>query len=148
MKALVGGKDYFTDQFNIATQGGRPTGSSFKAFTLATAIEQGINPNTLIDCTNPLKLSNGDDLWNFGRINYGIRSIQRATAVSSNTGYFRLMEKVTPAATIDMAHRLGVTADFNPYPIITLGTDNTTPSTWQAPMPRSRRAASGTIPWL
>lgn len=127
VKALVGGKDYFTDQFNIATQGGRPTGSSFKAFTLATAIEQGINPNTLIDCTNPLKLSNGDDLWNFGRINYGIRSIQRATAVSSNTGYFRLMEKVTPAATIDMAHRLGVTADFNPYPIITLGTDNTTP---------------------
>ena len=57
VKALVGGKDYFTDQFNIATQGGRPTGSSFKAFTLATAIEQGINPNTLIDCTNPLKLS-------------------------------------------------------------------------------------------
>lgn len=127
VKALVGGKDYYTEKWNIATQGGRPTGSSFKAFTLATAIEQGIDPNTLIDCSNPLTMTEDKLLYNFGNIDYGIRSIQSATAVSSNTGYYRLIEKVTPTAVIDMAHRLGITGQMSNYPIITLGTENATP---------------------
>ena len=63
IKALVGGRDFYADQFNIATQGQRQPGSSFKAFTLATAIKQGINPNTLIDCTSPAIFGkSGDDL--------------------------------------------------------------------------------------
>lgn len=127
IKALVGGKDYYTDQWNIATQGGRPTGSSFKAFTLATAIEQGISPSTLIDCTSPLTLPSGKSLENFGGYNYGILSIQRATDKSSNTGYYRLTEQVSPAAIAEMAHKLGVTSDLPAYPMITLGTENTTP---------------------
>ena len=35
--AIVGGRDFYEDQWNIATQGGRPAGSSFKVFTLAAA---------------------------------------------------------------------------------------------------------------
>lgn len=127
IKALVGGKDYYADQWNIATQGGRPTGSSFKAFTLATAIEQGISPSTLIDCTSPLSLSNGKTLENYDGYDYGILSIQGATDKSSNTGYYRLAEEVSPSAIADMAHRMGVTSDLPDYPIITLGTENTTP---------------------
>ena len=127
VKALVGGNDFYTDQWNIATQGGRPTGSSFKAFTLAAAIESGINPQTIIDCSNPVTLPNGQTVNNFDNANYGKRTIEDATAISSNTGYYRLTEQIGVNKLIEMAHRLGVDSDLSPYPIITLGTENVTP---------------------
>ncbi|AJC12626.1 glycosyl transferase [Berryella intestinalis] len=125
--AMVGGKDYYTDQWNIATQGGRPAGSSFKVFTLIGALQAGISPSTVIDCTDPYTLPNGDKLHNFDSINYGKRSISSATAVSSNTGYYRLIEKVGTDKVIDIAHSMGVNQDLPSYPIITLGTENVTP---------------------
>ena len=127
VKALVGGWDFYADQWNIATQGGRPTGSSFKAFTLAAAIESGISPQSTIDCSNPVTLPNGQTVNNFGNASYGMRTIDDATAISSNTGYYRLTEKIGVSKLIEMAHRLGVDSELSPYPIITLGTENVTP---------------------
>ena len=125
--AIVGGRDFYEDQWNIATQGGRPAGSSFKVFTLAAAIESGISPNTMTDCTDPLILPDGSQLHNFDSINYGVRSLASATAVSSNTGYYRLSQSLGADKTIDMARRMGIDSDLSPYPIITLGTENVTP---------------------
>ena len=127
VRALVGGSDFYADQWNIATQGGRPTGSTFKAFTLAAAIESGISPQTTIDCSNPVRLSNGQTVNNFGNASYGRRTIADATAISSNTGYYRLTEQIGVSKLIEMAHRLGVDAELPPYPIIVLGTENVTP---------------------
>src|SRR3954451_4000200 len=42
--AMVGALDYHSQPFNIATDGARQPGSSFKPFTLVTALEQGISP--------------------------------------------------------------------------------------------------------
>lgn len=125
--AIVGGRDFYSDQWNIATQGGRPAGSSFKVFTLAAALESGISPNTVTDCTDPLVLSGGTLLHNFDSINYGYRTLASATAVSSNTGYYRLSERLGANKTSEMAHRLGVDSELAQYPIITLGTENVTP---------------------
>jgi penicillin-binding protein 1A len=44
VKAMVGGPDFETAPFNLATQGHRQPGSSIKPFTLITALEQGISP--------------------------------------------------------------------------------------------------------
>lgn len=44
IKAMVGGPDFETRPFNLATQGHRQPGSSIKPFTLITALEQGISP--------------------------------------------------------------------------------------------------------
>lgn len=110
VKAMVGGKDYYTDQWNLATKNKRHAGSSFKTFTLVTAIEQGISPDTMIDCTSPATVD-GYTISNYGGANYGIRSIQSATAVSSNTGYVRLAAQVTPAAANKTARRMGITTD-------------------------------------
>lgn len=131
VKAMVGGKDFVNvSQVNLAagTGGtGRQAGSTFKAFTLAAAIEQGIDPKTLIDCTSPMKLSDGTRIENFSNINYGIRSIQRATAVSSNTGYVRLAQKITHQAVADMAHNLGIESDLDVVETLTEGTSEVTP---------------------
>ena len=129
VKAMVGGRDYYESQWNIATQGGQPTGSTFKVFTLAAAIEQGIDPDTKIDCTSPMDRPGAEPLENFGGADYGIQTIENATALSSNTGYYRLTEEVTPAAMNEMATRLGVGGEFTPNntPTAVLGTENCTP---------------------
>src|SRR6201996_2713983 len=46
VKAMVGGPDFETAPFNLATQGRRQPGSSIKPFTLLTALEAGISPET------------------------------------------------------------------------------------------------------
>ena len=124
--AMVGGKDYDTEEWNLATQGGRSAGSSFKPFTLTAAIEQGINPSTLIDCTSPYKVNAEYTVENFGNINYGIRSIQSATAVSSNTGFIRLVQEVTPHTAVETAYRLGITTPQPEVLTSTLGAGNVT----------------------
>ena len=127
VSAIVGGNDFYKDQWNIATQGGRPSGSTFKAFTLAAAIEQGISPQSAIDCSSPVKLADGTEINNFGKESLGRMSIADATAVSSNTGYYRLTEKIGAAKLVEMAHRLGIESELPEYSIITLGTENVTP---------------------
>lgn len=47
VKALVGGYDFATNQFNHATQGGRQPGSGFKPFVYSAALEYGITPATV-----------------------------------------------------------------------------------------------------
>jgi penicillin-binding protein 1A len=47
IKAMVGGPDFQTKPFNLATQGHRQPGSSIKPFTLLTALEEGISPYTV-----------------------------------------------------------------------------------------------------
>jgi penicillin-binding protein 1A len=47
VRAMVGGRDYDTTPFNLATQGERQPGSAFKPFVLAQALKEGISPNSV-----------------------------------------------------------------------------------------------------
>jgi penicillin-binding protein 1A len=47
IKAMVGGPNFEEAPFNLATQGRRQPGSSIKPFTLLTALEEGISPETV-----------------------------------------------------------------------------------------------------
>ena len=125
---MVGGDDYQNNQYNIATSKGRPTGSSFKIFTLATAIEQGYDPNKYtLDCTSPMDIGTVQ-IKNVGGASYGIKTIQGATAVSSNTGFVRLQQKVETKNVIDMAKRLGIkNADLPLVTTLTLGVADINP---------------------
>lgn len=124
--AMVGGRDYYTNQYNMATsESGRQAGSSFKAFTLTAAIEQGISPGVYLDCSSPTTI-NGWYVENDNNTSLGTRTLESATWVSSNTGYARLVtddDGVKPQSVVDMAARLGVTgtSGFGAYPSITLG---------------------------
>src|SRR3954453_4617992 len=46
---MVGGPNFETKPFNLATQGHRQPGSSIKPFTLVTALEEGISPYTTFE---------------------------------------------------------------------------------------------------
>lgn len=121
IKAMIGGRSFKEDQYNIATsEDGRQIGSTAKAFTLADAIEKGINPNTTyMDCGTMVEVPSGDGtmhkVYNYGNTDYGTMTIADMTAVSSNTGYERLSvldsseSGVSPASIVAMQQRLGLT---------------------------------------
>ena len=62
MLAMIGGTSFSKSQFNLAVQGERQPGSSFKPFVLATALAQGISPSTTF-VSKPQVISLGDKLW-------------------------------------------------------------------------------------
>lgn len=145
--AMVGGKSFSKDQYNLVTQAQRQPGSSFKTFTLLSSIEEGINPSTVIDCTSPIYLRVGGDgsdadrsnsalseangtLWrveNINNANYGRRSIQSAFAVSSNTGFARLVQAVGAKKVVNVAQRCGIDSELKAVDSITLGSQAVTP---------------------
>ena len=92
---MVGGRDYKTNEFNLATQAKRQAGSSFKTFTLLAALDEGYSPETNLNCTSKVKIGNWE-VANYGNANYGTRSIESAFAVSSNTGFAELCTEIGP----------------------------------------------------
>ena len=133
VQAIVGGSDYSESQVNLATGhggGGRPCGSVFKTFTLVTAIKKGIDPYaTYVDCTSPATVD-GYTLENYANTNYGTKTIAGAFAVSSNTGFVRVISSIGVEDVAQTAHDLGVTTDLyedEAGATLTLGVQNITP---------------------
>ena len=104
------------NQFNLAAQSSRQPGSTFKTFVLASAIEQGIDPDSTYytsapftcdvkpwcDPTKPWQVHTYDNTYS------GSESITRATLQSDNTVYAQLTLDVGPRYVWNMARRLGV----------------------------------------
>lgn len=122
IKAMVGGRDYNTDQYNLATQARRQPGSSFKAFTLATAISQGMSPQVYLNCNSPLQVTSTWKVQNYGNEQYGTITLARATELSSNTGYAQVATVVGADNIVATAKAMGIDVDLPAYPSITLGT--------------------------
>lgn len=130
IKAMVGGHDYDNQQVNMATGeggSGRQVGSTFKAFTYVAAIEQGINPNTLIDAGRSIQLDGANEVFNVNKADFGTRPIKSALAVSSNTAFLRLIMSVGVENVRDVARRMGITSNIQNVAGITLGIDSITP---------------------
>ncbi|MGN0071231.1 MAG: transglycosylase domain-containing protein [Atopobiaceae bacterium] len=127
IKAMVGGDDYDTDQYNVAAYGLRQPGSSFKTFTLITAIEQGMNPTVILNCSSPLQATSTWRVENYNNNNYGIISLARATELSSNTGYAQVALVVGADNIVSTAKKMGIDADLSAVPSITLGSSGVPP---------------------
>jgi penicillin-binding protein 1A len=132
VRALLGGRNYHKRKFNLAVQGQRQAGSSFKPFVLATAIEEGISPSSRWESSS---FSDADVCgvpWTVG--NYegkgsGRMSLREATWHSVNGVYARVMAQLCPAKVVAMAKRLGVAvpAAQAHAPAIGLGAANVSP---------------------
>jgi penicillin-binding protein 1A len=127
--AMVGGKSFRKSQFNLAVQGQRQTGSAFKPFVLAAALEQGIAPQTVFE-SEPTVINLGDKLWSVG--NYegsylGPIDLVDATVHSDNTVYAQLTAHVGPKNVTRMARKLGVTRPLEDYFAVGLGVEAVSP---------------------
>ena len=126
IRAMVGGTDYDTSEFNLASQGRRQPGSAFKTFCLTAAIEMGINPSEVSYLSMPLALTypGATTPWKvstFGNKYYGLSTILQATLRSDNTVYAQLALDVGADRIVDTAHRMGITSTLNANPAIVLG---------------------------
>ncbi|MDT8434829.1 MAG: transglycosylase domain-containing protein [Anaerosomatales bacterium] len=122
--AMMGGRDFAEDQYNLATQGRRQTGSAFKTFVLVRALEENISPSQMFD-TSPYSVAVKDGIWkvqNYDGTTPSPRvSLLAATKWSVNTVYARLIMKVGPEDVVDVARRMGITSPLEPNPAIALG---------------------------
>ncbi len=141
VKAMVGGRDFNRSQVNLALGtcpavkapasgekpapsggptcvagggSGRQPGSSFKPFTLAEALEDGVSldktyrgPGTY---TYPRCKGEGCTVSNVESGSYGTLDLRQATAFSVNTIFAQLIQDVGVKDTAEMAHRLGLSS--------------------------------------
>jgi membrane peptidoglycan carboxypeptidase len=139
VRAMVGGKNFARQHVNLATGDGgtgRQSGSSFKAFTLMAAIEDGISLNTVFNGPSQVDLSDdGCPGWepsNYSDSGFGTMNLVSATANSVNTIFAQLVVEVGPEDVADVARRMGIrsrlTTPEGAVPCsITLGTLEVTP---------------------
>ena len=59
IRAMVSSSSYDSSQFNLAAQGQRQPGSTFKTFVLTTALKQGIDPYSTYYVSKPLSIDTG-----------------------------------------------------------------------------------------
>jgi penicillin-binding protein 1A len=123
IKAMVGGSSFEESKFNRATQALRQTGSSFKVYVYATAIEEGASPfDTIVDA--PVTFRSGGQEYspkNYDEKFEGKITLRRALADSRNVPAVRLLDQVGVQRVIDMARRFGITSPLPPYLPLALG---------------------------
>ena len=130
VKALVGGRDYKKSKFNLATQGSRQPGSSFKTFVLVTALEKGMPPYFRIDSSSPAAIPSKPKPWivdNSEGAGRGMMTLQSATAASVNTVFARVAWELGIKKVAETAKRMGITTKLPNYPSIALGAANVSP---------------------
>jgi penicillin-binding protein 1A len=127
--AMYGGKNYRQSQFNLAVQGERQAGSSFKPFVLAAALKQGISPTTTL-VSRPVVIPAGGRLWevhNYENSYLGPINLATATSESDNSVYAQLTRLVGPANVVRAAKSLGITSPLRAYFSIGLGAQGVNP---------------------
>jgi penicillin-binding protein 1A len=127
--AMFGGNNFRKSQFNLAVQGERQAGSSFKPFVLATALKEGVAPSTTF-VSKPVTINAGGRLWevhNYEDEYLGPISIQQATAYSDNAVFAQLTKLVGPQNIANTAKSLGIRSRLQPYFSIGLGAQGVNP---------------------
>lgn len=119
--SYIGGKNYEQSQYDRVSKAVRPSGSSFKPFVYATALQQGVTVNTIIEDT---PATFGD--WspkNYGKKYRGKIALWQALAVSSNVAAVRLIKKSGVDAVIQTAREMGITTPLSNDMTIALGSN-------------------------
>lgn len=124
VRAMVGGRDYGSSQFNRAVQALRQPGSAFKPFVFAAALEAGYGPDSLLDDA-PITVGS----WspeNFTGRYLGPITLTKALAESVNTVAVRAAQEAGVDRVRRTAMRFGITTPVGKDLSIALGTSETT----------------------
>jgi penicillin-binding protein 1A len=127
VKAMVGGSSFDARPFNLATNGHRQPGSSFKPFILLRALADGIDPNS-VWASAPKELpfigKKGPELFkvsNYEDSYLGSASLWSATAASDNSVFAELGMEVKPKRVARLANRMGIRTELSTNPAMLLG---------------------------
>jgi penicillin-binding protein 1A len=127
VRAMVGGRNYNESPFNLATEGERQPGSSFKAFDLAAALEAGISPGSVWTSKQKEFIVPGTTgkerfiVHNDENAYSGSNTLTGATAFSDNSIYAEVGLKVGTQRIALLAHRMGITTPLSTNPAMTIG---------------------------
>jgi penicillin-binding protein 1A len=130
IKAMVGGTDFWKNQYNRATQALRQPGSAFKPFVYIAAIENGMTADSYIN-DSPISFPGAKvgQRWvpkNYDGRYHGSVSLKTALALSLNCATIRLAASVGVENVIEMAQRLGIRSKLQPYLPIAIGASDVT----------------------
>jgi len=125
IRAMASSSDYGQSQFNLAAQGHRQPGSTFKAFVLTTALKQGIDPYTTYYTSKHLDLNL--PRWGYWEVStadegyLGTINLQQATVASDNTVFAQLDLDVGPQAVAATAKSMGIESELDGIPAEGIG---------------------------
>ena len=109
VKAMVGGYDFSTRKFNNATQAERQTGSTFKPFIYAAAIEEGFTPDTVVSAAPFVDSGTGWSPSNYdGSSGGGMLPLRSALQQSLNVVAVRLLSIVGVDKGAEIVKRFGL----------------------------------------
>ena len=124
VRAMIGGRDHVHSKFNRATDAKRQAGSSFKPFVYAAALESGIPASEIVKDA-PVVLDQVDGTtWrpsNYDPEFLGDITMREAIAKSINMVAIKVAMRVGLPAVAQMARRLGVRTEIEPFPSTAIG---------------------------
>lgn len=130
VRAMVGGRDVpNAGDFNRATQALRQTGSTFKPFIYAAAMDLGMSPMDLVEDTPLCIYTAGSGDWcpqNYDKQFKGQITLTQALAESRNIPAVRVSEAVGRDLVKQVATDFGLAQNFADGPALALGVSEST----------------------
>ena len=130
IKALVGGFNFKTSEFNRVTQAKRQPGSAFKPIVYAAALENGFSPNSII-LDAPFVESQGEGLknWkpeNYGKKFYGPTTFRKGIEYSRNLMTIRIAKILGLEKILNLSKKLEIYDEIPELLSVSLGAAETT----------------------
>jgi len=124
--AMVGGRDFTESRFNRATQAKRQSGSAFKPFVFAAALEAGFSPATVITgLDNPIETLQGKWVPEDEHSTATAMTMRTALKTSSNRAAVQMLNTVGIDKTVGYAEKLNIGTPPS-VPSLALGTSDVT----------------------
>jgi len=117
--SMVGGYDFATSKFNHATQAYRQTGSAFKPFIYAAALEQGMKLDDTVD-DSPFRKGTYEP-HNYDEGFMGPMSLRTALALSRNIPAVRVLDEIGVRNAADLVDRMKLPKPMAPFLASALG---------------------------
>ena len=129
VKALVGGFNFKSSEFNRVTQAKRQPGSAFKPIVYAAALENGFAPNSII-LDAPFVESQGAGLknWkpeNYGKKFYGPTTLRKGIEYSRNLMTVRIAKILGLNKILDLSKKLDIYDEIPELLSVSLGAAET-----------------------
>jgi penicillin-binding protein 1A len=127
IEAMAESESYGQSQYNLAADGHRQPGSTFKAIDLADALSRGIDPNSTYYLSHTLAPG-----WLPGYPTYEVKTFEgtslnksinlvNATLTSDNTVYAQLAADLGEQTITQTAYKMGVKTHLSSFPAEALG---------------------------